>query len=133
MWFLVCPKVSKWLGFALLLTSMYACGHPMQRRLQGRWLGESVENVDRSLLASVTGWAKGTSFEFSGDRITVVIPAEEPRSGSYSIESVRENLIAVRAKRNDGTLDSIELRLEDEHSLNWVLPNGAAIRMRKAN
>ncbi len=105
----------------------------MQRRLQGRWLGESVESIDPSYLAAATGWAKGTSFEFAGDRLTVIVPAEEPRTGTYSIGSVHANHIAIQAKRIDGTLDAVELRLEDDHSLQWVLPNGAAIRMRKAN
>jgi hypothetical protein len=105
----------------------------MQRRLQGRWLGESVENIDPAYLAAATGWAKGTSFEFTGDRMTVIIPAEEPRSGSYSIGSVRDDRIAIQAKRLDGTLDAVELRLRDEHSLQWVLPSGAAIHMRRAN
>lgn len=105
----------------------------MQRRLQGRWLGESVENVDSSFLAAATGWAKGTSFEFSGDRLTVIIPAEEPRSGTYAIGAVHDDKVALQAKRLDGTVDPIELRVDDEHSLQWVLPGGATIRMRKAN
>lgn len=105
----------------------------MQRRLQGRWLGESVENVDSTFLAAATGWAKGTSFEFSGDRLTVIIPAEEPRSGTYTVASVHDNKVALQAKRTDGTVDPVELRVDDEHSLQWVLPNGASIRMRKAN
>ncbi len=105
----------------------------MQRRLQGRWLGESVENVDQTFLAAATGWVKGTSFEFVGDRLTVIVPAEEPRSGTYAISSVRDNRVEIQAKRIDGTLDAVALRLEDEHSLEWVLPNGAAIHMRKGN
>ena len=133
MWFLV-PKKASWrLGSLLALASLAACGHPMQRRLQGRWLGEAVDNVDPALMAAATGWAKGTSFEFTGDRLTVIIPAEEPKSGTYSIGSVRDDRIAIQAKRLDGTLDAVELRLDDDHSLQWLLPNGAAIRMRKSN
>ena len=105
----------------------------MQRRLQGRWLGESVENIDKSFLAAATGWAKGTSFEFASDRMTVVIPAEEPRSGNYSIGSVHDNRVAIQAKRIDGTIDTVELLVDDEQSLQWALPSGAVIRMRKAN
>ena len=105
----------------------------MQRRLQGRWLGESVESVNSSFLAAATGWAKGTSFEFSGDRLTVIIPAEEPRSGTYTIGTVHDDKVALQARRLDGTLDPVELRMDDEHSLLWILPSGASIRMRKAN
>ena len=92
-----------------------------------------MENVDQSFLAAATGWAKGTSFEFTGDRLTVIIPAEEPRSGTYAIGSVRDNHVAIQAKRGDGTLDPVELRVDDEQSLEWMLPSGATVRMRKAN
>jgi len=105
----------------------------MERRLQGRWLGESVENIDQAFLPAATGWVKGTSFEFSGDRMTVIIPAEEPRSGTYTISSVHDNRVAMQAKRTDGTVDPVELRVDDEQSLQWMLPSGVAIRMRKAN
>jgi len=105
----------------------------MQRRLEGRWLGESVANVDQPFLAAATGWAKGTSFEFAGDRLTVIIPAEEPKSGTYTIGSVHDNRVALQARRVDGTIDPVDLRVDDEHSLQWVLPNGATIQMRKAN
>ncbi len=105
----------------------------MQRRLQGRWLGESVENIDQTFLPAATGWAKGTSFEFSGDRLTVIIPAEEPRSGTYSIGSVHDNRVAMQAKRTDGTVDAMDLRVDDEQSLQWMLPNGVVVRMRKVN
>jgi hypothetical protein len=126
-------KAYMWLGTLLILVTISACGHPMQRRLQGRWLGESIENVDQSLLAAATGWAKGASFEFTSDRMTVIIPAEEPRSGSYTVDSVRDDRIALRATRADGTVDPFELRLDDERSLRWMLPNGTAIHMRKGN
>lgn len=119
-----------WLVALVLVT---ACGHPAQRRLQGRWIGESVENVDPSLLAAATGWVKGTSFEFSGEQITVIVPAEEPKTGTYSIASVHDDSIQLQAKRADGTQDPMTLRLQDEHSLQWILPNGALLRFRKSN
>lgn len=105
----------------------------MQRRLEGRWIGESVENVNSSFLAAATGWVKGTSFEFAGERITVIIPAEDPRTGTYSVASVHDDRVMLQAKRADGTLDAVDLKLQDEHSLQWLLPSGALIRLRKAN
>jgi hypothetical protein len=126
-------KARIWLISTGFLVLASACGHPMQRRLQGRWLGESVDNVDQPLLAAATGWAKGTSFEFAGDRMTVIIPTEEPRSGTFDIGSVHDDKIALLAKRPDGSVDRVELKLDDDHSLRWLLPNGSAIHMRKAN
>ena len=65
------------------------CAHPMQRKLEGRWLGDSVENFDSELVAAATGWAKGTSMEFSGSNMTVAVPAEEPTPGiSTSVSNV---------------------------------------------
>jgi hypothetical protein len=126
-------KSRLWLGSLVLLSTLSACGHPAQRRLQGRWIGETIENIDPSFVAAATGWAKGTSFEFAGERLTVIIPAEEPRVGTYTIASVHEDRIMLQAKRADGTLDPVDLRLQDEHSLQWMLPNGASLRLRKSN
>ena len=121
------------LGLFVALAAVTACGHPVQRRLEGRWIGESIENVDQSFLAGATGWAKGMSFEFAGDKLTVIIPAEEPRTGTYAVASVHDDRVILQAKRPDGTLDPVDLRLQDEHSLQWMLPSGASVRLRKAN
>ena len=120
-------------GALVALAALTACGHPVQRRLEGRWIGESVEIVAPSFLVGATGWAKGTSFEFSGTRLIVTIPADEPRTGTYSVASVRDDRIVLQAKRADGTLDPVELRMQDEHSLQWILPNGGAVRFRKSD
>lgn len=121
------------LGLLLVLAAATACGHPVQRRLEGRWIGESIENVEQPFLAGATGWAKGMSFEFAGDKLTVIIPAEEPRTGTYTIASVHDDRVTLQAKRADGTLDPVDIRLQDEHSLQWLLPSGASVRLRKAN
>jgi len=121
------------LGLLIVLATVAACSHPVQRRLEGRWIGESIENVDQSFLAGATGWAKGMSFEFAGDKLTVIIPAEEPRTGTYTVASVHDERVILQAKRPDGTFDPVELRLQDEHSLQWILPSGASVRLRKAN
>ena len=121
------------LALTLALVAVTACGHPVQRRLEGRWIGESIENVDQSFLAGATGWAKGMSFEFAGDKLTVIIPTEDPRTGTYTVASVRDDRVTLQAKRPDGTLDPVDLRLQDEHSLQWILPSGASVRLRKAN
>jgi hypothetical protein len=119
------------LGLCVAVTTMTACGHPVERRLKGRWLGESVENFDGPALAAVTGWARGTSFEFSDKKLTVVIPAEEARVGSYEVVSFRDAKTVLNVKRADGQTDKLELRLDDEHSLRWMLPEGRSIVMRR--
>jgi hypothetical protein len=118
------------LGLCVAVTTMTACGHPVERRLQGRWLGEGVENFDGPTLAAVTGWARGTSFEFSAEKVTVTIPAEDPRSGTYEVVSFRDSKTVLNVKRADGQIDKLELKLDDEHSMRWMLPEGRSIVMR---
>jgi hypothetical protein len=120
-------------GLCIAVTALTACGHPVERRLQGRWLGESVENFDGPALAAVTGWARGTSFEFSGEKLTVAIPAEDPRSGTFEVAGYRDTKAVLSVKRADGQVDRLELKLDDELSMRWLLPEGRTIVMRKVD
>lgn len=110
---------------------LWGCGHPVNKKLEGRWVGESVENFDDGQVAVATGWAKGTSFEFSGSTLTVAIPAEEPRSGEYKVASVRENDVDIAVKRKDGAADRVRLKLDSEHSIRWILRDERAIVLRR--
>jgi hypothetical protein len=107
------------------------CGHPVERKLEGRWVGDSVENFDDDQMAVATGWAKGTSFEFSGSTLTVAIPAEEPRSGEYKVANVRENDVLLNVKRKDGTSDKLRLKLDSDHNIRWILTDERAIVLRR--
>ena len=96
-------------GLGLVLSSallLAGCGNPVQRKLEGRWLGESVENFDAKDVAAATGWARGLSLEFSGTRLTVAVPAEEPRTGKYKVASVHENDVELAVTRVDGVVDT---------------------------
>jgi hypothetical protein len=117
-----------WVGACV---SLSGCGHPVQNKLEGRWVGESVENFDDQHVAVATGWAKGASFEFSGSALTVAIPAEDPRSATYKVASVRENTVDLAVKRKDGAIDKLRLKLDSEHSMRWVLGDERAIVMRR--
>jgi hypothetical protein len=116
------------LGGALLLAG---CGNPVQRKLEGRWLGESVENFDAKDVAAATGWARGLSLEFSGARLTVAVPAEEPRTGKYKVASVHENDVELAVTRLDGGVDSANLKLDDERSLRFMIGDTRAIVLRR--
>jgi hypothetical protein len=113
---------------ALLLAG---CGNPVQRKLEGRWLGESVENFDAKEVAAATGWARGLSLEFSGTRLTVAVPAEEPRTGKYKIASVHDNDVQLAVTRLDGAEDSASLKLDDERSLRFMVGDTRAIVLRR--
>ena len=107
------------------------CGNPVQRKLEGRWLGESVENFDAKDVAAATGWARGLSLEFSGTRLTVAVPAEEPRTGKYKVASVRENDVQLAVTRQDGAVDTASLKLDDERSIRFMIGDTRAIVLRR--
>ena len=116
------------LSGALLLAG---CGNPVQRKLEGRWLGESVENFDAKDMAAATGWARGLSFEFAGTKLTVAVPAEEPRIGKYKVASVHENDVQLAVTRADGVVDNASFKLDDERSLRFMLGDNRAVVLRR--
>lgn len=109
------------------------CGHPAERKLQGRWYGESISPGYTEELSAATGWVKGTAFAFHDQTMTVEIPAESPRSGKYEILAFREGKVTIDVRRPDGTADRVRLRLDDDRTLYWELDEGRAIKMRKAD
>lgn len=118
-------------GAALLALGVGACGHPVERKLQGRWLGEGVENFDDALTAAATGWARGTSLEFAGSDLTVSIPAEEARSGSYKVVKVNRNDVDIAVTRKDGAIDRARFSLDDEARMRWRLSGGRSVLLRR--
>ncbi len=125
------PRKRRLLTLASVALLLAGCGHPVQKKLSGRWVGESVENFNDGDMALATGWAKGTSMEFAGNTLTVAIPAEEPRSGEYKIVKVHNNDVSVAVARPDGQLDRVRFKLDDEHSIRWMLGESRSIVMRK--
>jgi hypothetical protein len=103
----------------------------MQRKLEGRWLGESVENFDSREMAAATGWARGLSLEFSGNRLTVAIPAEEPRVGKYKVASVHENDLQLAVTRADGAVDNASFKIDDPRSLRFMIGDNRAVVLRR--
>ena len=130
-----------WLGARGALTSLAlvlsgvlflsGCGNPVQRKLEGRWLGESVENFEAKDLAAASGWARGLSLEFSGTRLTVAVPAEEPRTGKYRVASVNENDVQLAVTRPDGAVDTANFKLDDERSLRFMIGENRAVVLRR--
>lgn len=115
----------------VLAAVLSGCGNPVQRKLEGRWLGESVENFDVKDMAAATGWARGLSLEFAGSRVTVAVPAEEPRTGKYKVASVHENDVQLAVTRQDGSVDTASLKLDDEHSIRFMVGDTRAVVLRR--
>ena len=117
---------------ACSLASLAAgCGHPVQRQLEGTWHGEAVENFDERDLARATGWAKSLRFSFSGAQMSVSIAAEQERSGKYRIRSVRNSDVVLAVTRPGGGEDLTQLKLDDDHSIRWMLGQSRAVVLRR--
>jgi hypothetical protein len=123
----------RWLRLLVLalLPCVTACGNAGQRLLEGRWLGDGVENVDDDQSPAATGWAKGTSFEFAGSTLTVAIPAEEPRTGTYRISSMDEREVHIAVLDAEGEQTEMQLIVDDEKHMRWVLGEGRSLVMRR--
>jgi hypothetical protein len=107
------------------------CGHPVQRSLEGRWLGDTVENFQDTQLAAATGWARGLSFEFAGSNVTVAVPAEEPRSGRYKVNSVHQSDVRLSITGKDGKASTAVFKLDSDHSMRWMLGQGRSVVLRR--
>ena len=125
-------RVRTALALAITIPAVAGCEKSPRDRLQGRWLGESIENVSVSQLPKATGWVKGTAIEFSGNKVTVTIPAETPRSGSYKVSRKGDDSLLVSFHRDEGGHDEAEMTLVGDGQLRWKLGEGREIVMVKA-
>lgn len=107
------------------------CGNSAARALSGRWLGDSVENFDQPDVPVATGWARGTSFEFSGSSVTVAIPAEDPRRGHFEVESAHDDTIVVAFRDEKGKIDHARFTLDGDRYLKWNLDDRRRLVLRK--
>jgi hypothetical protein len=128
-----CAFIKKSALLALVLLSVSGCGHPIERRLEGRWLGADVENISEDRIAQAVGWIRGTSLEFSGSTLTVTIPAEDPRSAPYKVVSAHEGRVKLAVLADEKHSDTLELILDTHDSLRWRLNNGAMAVLKREN
>ncbi|HEX6764136.1 MAG TPA: hypothetical protein VF103_01635 [Polyangiaceae bacterium] len=124
-------SLRKTLPLIAIAAASSGCGHPVKRQLEGRWFGESVENFEQRELPAVTGWARGVSFEFAGENVTVSVPAEEPRTAPYQVASVQRNDVRLAIQRPTGQKESMLLRLDDERNIRWMLDEHHAVVLRR--
>jgi hypothetical protein len=125
-------RVKTALALLIAFPAVAGCAKSPRDRLQGRWLGESIENVPVSQLQKATGWVKGTAIEFNGSKVTVTIPAESPRTGTYTVTRKEGDALLVSFKREEGGRDEAEMALVGDHQLRWRIGDGREIVMNKA-
>jgi hypothetical protein len=125
-------RVKTALALAITLPAAAGCEKSPKDRLQGRWLGESIENVPVSQVQKATGWVKGSAIEFSGNKVTVTIPAETPRSGTFKVTRKDDSTLLVSFLREEGGRDDAEMQLVGDNQLRWRIGDGREIVMLKA-
>jgi hypothetical protein len=119
------------LAFPILL-ALGGCGKGPQDRLQGKWAGVSIDNIPAEQEARAGGWIKGTTFSFKGSKVTISIPAEEPRTGDFKVAKVNGNRLTLEVFRANGDADEAVVVLADEKTMRWEIGNERAITLRRA-
>jgi hypothetical protein len=125
-------RIKTALFLAIILPTAAGCDKSPKDRLQGRWLGESIENVSAAQAPKATGWVKGTAFDFQGNKVTVTIPAETPRTGTFRVTKAEGDTLLVSFLREEGGRDEAEMQLVGEQSLRWRIGGGREIVLLKA-
>jgi hypothetical protein len=121
--------------FALVLSvpSLLGCETTPKQRLQGKWIGEKVDNFSNVQAGRAGGWVSGTIFEFRGSRVVISIPAETPREGTFEIVSVRPEELTLSFLRAGGGKDQVAFRFEADDRLRWQLGDGRSVVLREVN
>lgn len=125
-------RVKTALALAITIPAVAGCEKSPRDRLQGRWLGESIENVPVSQVQKATGWVKGTAIEFNGNKVTVTIPAETPRTGTFKVMKREGEKLLLSFHREEGGRDEAEMALVGDSQLRWRIGEGREIVMLKA-
>ncbi len=100
------------------------CSKDPRARLQGKWLGDSITNVADGASSEASAWVKQVTFEFTGTKMTVTVPNQQPRVGEFDIEDAKKDHVTIRVAREGGGTDSTMLAFAQEGQLRWDLGNG---------
>ena len=104
------------------------CGKSPEDTLSGKWVGDRIDNVSADQVARATGWVKGTTFEFSGDKVTVSLPAESPRKGTFKVSRVDgDRMVLSIARPNSQTYDETTLTMRSDKSMSWDIGQGREV------
>ncbi|WP_437621877.1 hypothetical protein [Sorangium sp. So ce1151] len=125
-------RIKTALALSMALTAVAGCSKTPRDRLQGRWYGDAIENAPVDQLTKATGWVKGTAIEFNGSKVTVTLPAETPRSGTFKVTKSDGDQVTVAFLRPEGGLDEAQFRFATDQALHWDIGAGRAIVLAKA-
>jgi hypothetical protein len=117
---------------AVLALSVFfcSCSKSAEEKLAGKWVGERIDNVSADRVAEATGFIKGTTFEFAGDKLTVSVPAEAPRTGVFQVTRADGDQVVVSVARSDGaTHDEAMLTMLSDKTMRWDIGQGRDVLM----
>jgi hypothetical protein len=115
-------------ALALAVVSLAGCSRSPRDKIQGRWLGDHVVGGQGAEVAKADGWLQGTKLEFSGNKVTVTVPAERPRTGTFKIASATAAHLAVNFIPDEGAgTYEADFTLADDGTLHWSIGNGREI------
>ena len=107
-----------------------SCSKSAEEKLAGKWVGERIDNVSADRVAEATGFIKGTTFEFSGDKLTVSVPAEASRTGVFRVLRADGDQVVVSVARPDGaTHDETMLTMLSDKTMRWDVGQGREVLM----
>ena len=87
----------------------------------------------RSPSERAADWAKGTTWEFAGDKVTISVPAEPPRSGTFRPTKVDGQKLTLAVTRPDEkTVDEASLTFTDDKTLRWDIGEGRQVVLVRA-
>lgn len=116
-----------------LLVLLASCSKSPEEKLAGKWTGDRIDNVSADQVARATGWVKGTTFEFSGDKLTVTVPAEPARKGTFKVTRLDGDKMVLSVARPDGpSQDEATLTLLDDKSMRWDIGQGREVLLVRA-
>jgi hypothetical protein len=96
------------------------CGKSAKETLAGKWVGDRLENASPGQAEQSLPWVKATTWEFAGDKVTISLPAEPPRSGTFKVSQVEGQKMKLAVARPDGqATDLINIRLDGQRTLRW--------------
>jgi hypothetical protein len=115
----------------LILVTLFGlcgCSRGPEDKLAGKWIGDRIDNVSAEQVARATGWVKGTTFEFTGDKLTVTVPAEAPRKGTFKVSRVDGDKVVLSVARPDArTYDEATLTMQSDKSMTWDIGQGREV------
>ncbi|WP_245678253.1 hypothetical protein [Chondromyces crocatus] len=89
-------------------------------------------NAPSDQVTRATGWVTGTALDFSGSKVTVTIPAESPRNGTFKVTKAEGDRLTVAFLRPEGSRDEAEFQMgPDDKKLHWNIGGGQEIVLAK--